>query len=414
MDLKKRERKKLSEKQQENPEISKIKDFMKDERFDDVVNIIALYLGDSTDENYLDRLEDIIETLMLLHGGRTVLRFLIERLVIDIPSLLENLSKRDSVLRYSFLLLLKSMCEDECDLFLPYSEDLLNSEDPNVREAVLQLLVFIAGGEKSIEDESLIKAITDSLSDEKDFVVKKAIQALIAIGRDKPSLVTKIITNNVKEIPENKELKESTDKILRSIVSVEGIEEIVEEEDLEEEEVEISEKELELKKKKIAIQKKKLELQEKEKQLEEQFIQEKEKALKLKEDMIDHEIEKPLKKEDMELPKKIKKIMKKEESDILDKELELKKKDLEIKKKKLELELREKEIEQKAIEKKEEALRIKEELIEKENELSRVELELKERKIKEKEQKLLEGELERAEEFFEEEDEENNEEKKLS
>ena len=401
----------MSEKQQDNPEISKIKDFMKDERFDDVVNIIALYLGDSTDENYLDRLEDVIETLMLLHGGRTVLRFLIERLVIDIPSLLENLSKRDSVLRYSFLLLLKSMCEDECELFLPYSEDLLNSEDPNVREAVLQLLVFIAGGEKSIEDESLIKAITDSMSDEKDFVVKKAIQALIAIGRDKPSLVTKIITNNVKEFPENKELKESTDKIIRSIVSVEGIEEIVEEEEaIEDEEVEISEKELELKKKKIEIQKKKLELQEKEKQLEEQFIQEKEKALKLKEDIIDHETEKPLKKkEDVEFPKKIKKIMKKEESDILDKELELKKKDLEIKKKKLELELREKEIEQKAIERKEEALRIKEELIEKENELSRVELELKERKIKQKEQKLLEGELERAEEFFEEGDRENKE-----
>jgi len=401
----------LSEKQQENPEISKIKDFMKDERFDDVVNIIALYLGDSTDEDYLDRLEDIIETLMLLHGGRTVLRFLIERLIIDIPSLLENLSKRDSVLRYSFLLLLKSMCEDECDLFLPYSEDLLNSDDPNVREAVLQLLVFIAGGEKSIEDESLIKTITESLNDEKDFVVKKSIQALIAIGKDKPSLVTKIITNYVKEFPEDKELKEYADRVLKSIVSVEGLEEIKEEEEegLEEEEVEISEKELELKKKKIEIQKKKLELEEKEKQLEEQFIQEKEKALKLKEDIIDHEAEKPVKKEEVELPKKIKKIMKKEESDIFDKELELKKKDLEIKKKKLELELREKEIEQKAIEKKEEALRIKEELIEKENELSRVELELKEKEIKQKEKKLLEGELERAEKYFEKEEKETNE-----
>ena len=401
----------MSEKQQENPEISKIKDFMKDERFDDVVNIIALYLGDSTDEDYLDRLEDIIETLMLLHGGRTVLRFLIERLIIDIPSLLENLSKRDSVLRYSFLLLLKSMCEDECDLFLPYSEDLLNSDDPNVREAVLQLLVFIAGGEKSIEDESLIKTITESLNDEKDFVVKKSIQALIAIGKDKPSLVTKIITNYVKEFPEDKELKEYADRVLKSIVSVEGLEEIKEEEEegLEEEEVEISEKELELKKKKIEIQKKKLELEEKEKQLEEQFIQEKEKALKLKEDIIDHEAEKPVKKEEVELPKKIKKIMKKEESDIFDKELELKKKDLEIKKKKLELELREKEIEQKAIEKKEEALRIKEELIEKENELSRVELELKEKEIKQKEKKLLEGELERAEKYFEKEEKETNE-----
>lgn len=404
----------MSEKKQENPEISKIKDFMKDERFDDVVNIIALYLGDATDEDYLDRLEDIIETLMLLHGGRTVLRFLIERLIIDIPSLLENLSKRDSVLRYSFLLLLKSMCENECDLFLPYSENLLNSEDPNVREADLQLLIFIAGGEMSIEDESLIRAITEKLNDEKDFVVKKAIQALTAIGKEKPSLVTKVITNYVKEFPENKELKDNADNILKSIVSVEGIEEIVEEEeetDLDEEEAEIIDKELELKKKKLEIQKKKLELEEKEKQIEEKFIQEKERSLKMKEDIIEQEVEKPVKKE--ELPKKIKKIMKKEESDILDKELELRKKDLEIKKKKLELELREKEIEEKAIEKKEETLRIKEELIEKENELSRVELELKEKKIKQKEQKLLEGELERADDYFKkdkEEESKNNEE----
>lgn len=390
----------MSEKSKENPEISKIKDFMKDERFDDVVNIIALYLGDSTNEDYLERLEDIIETLMLLHGGRTVLRFLIERLIIDIPSLLENLSKRDSVLRYSFLLLLKSMCEDECDLFLPYSEDLLHSEDPNVREAVLQLLVFIAGGENSIEDESLIKAIVDGLKDEKDFVVKKAIQALISIGKEKPSLITKLITNLVKEFPEDKELKESADRILKSIVSIDGIVE-EEEDEIEEKEAELSEKELELKKKKIEIQKKKLELEEKEKELEEQFIHEKEIALKLKEDMIEREGEKPQKKEEVELPKKIKRIIRKEESDILDKELELKKKDLEIKKKKLELELREKEIEQKAIEKKEEALRIREELIEKEDELSRVELELKEQKIKKKEQQLLEDELERADEFFE-------------
>ena len=399
----------MSEKKQENPEISKIKDFMKDERFDDVVNIIALYLGDATDEDYLDRLEDIIETLMLLHGGRTVLRFLIERLIIDIPSLLENLSKRDSVLRYSFLLLLKSMCENECDLFLPYSENLLNSEDPNVREADLQLLIFIAGGEMSIEDESLIRAIAEKLNDEKDFVVKKAIQALTAIGKEKPSLITKVITNYVKEFPENKELKDNADNILKSIVSVEGIEEIVEEEeetDLDEEEAEIIDKELELKKKKLEIQKKKLELEEKEKQIEEQFIQEKERSLKMKEDIIEQEVEKPVKKE--ELPKKIKKIMKKEESDILDKELELRKKDLEIKKKKLELELREKEIEEKAIEKKEETLRIKEELIEKENELSRVELELQEKKIKQKEQKLLEGELERADDYFKKDEDEES------
>ena len=50
----------MTDKDQENPEITKVKDFVKDGRIDDAVNIIALYLGDSTQGDYLDRLEDII------------------------------------------------------------------------------------------------------------------------------------------------------------------------------------------------------------------------------------------------------------------------------------------------------------------------------------------------------------------
>ncbi len=396
----------MSEKNQENPEITKIKDFVKDGRIDDAVKIIALYLGDSTQEDYIERLEDIIEMLLLLHGGQTVLRFLIEQLVIDIPSLLENLSKRDSILRYSFLLLLKTMCEKECSIFLPYSEDLLSSEDPNVREAVLQLIIFMAGGENKIEDESLIGKIADTLTEEKEFVVEKAVQALKVIGRNNPSLVTKIITLKVKENPENEELKNVVDIVLKSIVTVEKIDELVEESEkreitdkelIEKEEAEIIDKELELKKKEIEIKKKKLELQEKEKEIEKKIIQEKEKTLKLKEEIIEQESKEQPDIETDEIPKKVKKQLKKEESKILDKEILLKKKDLEIKKKKLELEFKEREIEELAIIEKEKTLKLKEELIEKESELSQVEIELHQKKIEEKERKILEGELERAE-----------------
>lgn len=396
----------MSEKNQENPEITKIKDFVKDGRIDDAVKIIALYLGDSTQEDYIERLEDIIEMLLSLHSGQTVLRFLIEQLVIDIPSLLENLSKRDSVLRYSFLLLLKTMCEQECSIFLPYSEDLLSSEDPNVREAVLQLIIFMAGGENKIEDESLIGKIADTLTEEKEFVVEKAVQALKVIGRNNPSLVTKIITLEVKENPENEELKNVVDIVLKSIVTVEKIDELVEDSEkneitdkelIEKEEAEIIDKELELKKKEIEIKKKKLELQEKEKEIEKKIIQEKEKTLKLKEEIIEQESKEQPDIETDEIPKKVKKQLKKEESEILDKEILLKKKDLEIKKKKLDLEFKEREIEELAIIEKEKTLKLKEELIEKESELSQVEIELHQKKIEEKERKILEGELERAE-----------------
>ena len=395
----------LVEEENNSIEIKTIEIFVKDGRLDDAVNQIGFYLGDSTEENYIERLENVIELLLSLHGGRTVIRFLIENLVIDIPSLLENLSKKDSVLRYTFLLVLKTICENESDLFLPYSEDLLSSEDPNVREADLQLLVYMAGGETPIEDESLIKAIALRLTDEKDFVVEKANQALKAIGNNSPSIVTKILTDYAKEVPENEELKKLIDNIIKSFVTVEKIEEIVEateekEEELESEETEIKDKEIELRKKELEIKKKKLELEEKEKQLEEKAIQEKEKVLKLKEELLDEETK--LTEEEIEVikipKKKIPKKIKKEESEILDKKLELKKKDLEIKKKKLELEEKEKALEEREIIEKEKTLKIKEELIEKEKELTQVEIELKQKKIEEKEQKLIKEEAKRIDE----------------
>ena len=209
----------MEENEKDLIEINSIKEFVKDSRIDDAVKLIALYLNDSTEENYIDRLENIIELLLSLHGGRIVLRFLIENLVIDVPSLLENLSKKDSVLRYTFLLLLKTICENECDLFLPYSEDLLNSDDPNVREADLQLLIYMAGGDNTIDNESLIRTISLKLTDDKDFVVQKAIQTLKAIGEKSPSTVTKILTEYVKEnsqISNNEELKKSVDNIIKS------------------------------------------------------------------------------------------------------------------------------------------------------------------------------------------------------
>lgn len=406
----------MTEKDQENPEITKIQDFVKDGRIDDAVNIIALYLGDSTQDDYLKRMEDIIELLLSLHGGGTVLRFLIERLIIDIPSLLENLSKRDSVLRYSFLLSLKTSCENECDLFLPHSVDLLNSDDPNVKEAILQLIIFMAGGEADIEDESLINKIAFTLADEKEFVVEKATQALISIGKKHPSWVTKAVTNQAKGYPENQELKNAVDSVLKSIVTVEKIDEIVEEAPsevklMEKQETEIIDKKIELKKKEIEIKKKKIELKEKEKELEEKIILEKEKSLKLKEEILEQETIVPA---DADLiPKKVKKQLKKEESEIIDKEIELKKKDLEIKKKKLDLEFKEREIEEMAIEEKEKALKMKEEIIEKESELSQAEIELREKIIKEKEQKMIETEIRRSiEEFKELEDQGKNDDNK--
>jgi hypothetical protein len=302
----------MTEEDIQNDDLEIVKELVNEGRLDQAVEEIKLYLEEINENNYLDRMENVLETLVTLHGGRTVLRFLIEHNVIDIPTLLHNLSKRDSMLRYSFLLLLKSLCENEADLFLPYVEDLLKSEDPNVKEAILQLLIFMSGGEKDIKDESKIRATASKLSNEKEFVSEKAVQALRAMGKDTPSLITKILTEYIKENPEDEELRKNVDTVLKSIVSVEKIDEFVEEEKVKEVEKkgeeddigekEITDKELELKKKDLELKKKKLELEAKEKALEEKEIQEKEKALRKKRELL--EKEKELSQVELELKQK--------------------------------------------------------------------------------------------------------------
>ena len=390
----------MTEPENEQKKMDLIKELIVDGKIDDTVQEIANYLNQTTEENYIDALENIIEIISPLHGGRTVIRFLIENNVIDIPGLIENLSKKDALLRYSFLLLLKDICENEGDLFLPYSENLLNSDDPNVREADLQLLIFMAGGEKiDVDQQSLIETIASKLNDEKDFVAEKAIQVLKVIGKKSPSVITHILTEYAKGCPEKEDLKKRIDIILKSIVTVERIEEIVEEEAKEvETEEKIFKEESQLKKKKIELKKEKLELKEKVQELEEKAIEKKEKALKIKEELLEEKEMELIEKAREEITKEE---LEKSEEEILDKKLELKKVDLEIEKKKLELEEKEKELEKKAILEKEKAIKLKEELIEKEKQITTIELELKQKEIKRKAQEIINHETKRIKERFE-------------
>jgi hypothetical protein len=403
-----------------------IKEMIKEGKIDAAVDIIGNYLNLSNEENYINRLENIIEIVSPLHGGKTVIRFLIENLIIDIPSLLENLSKRDNLLRYSFLLSIKSLVEEESDLFLPHSEKLLKSEDPNVREALLQLLIFIAGGEKGIEEESLIESISEKLMDDKDYVIEKAIQTLKAIGKKNPSIITRVLKKYVKECSENEDLKKGIDEILKSIVSLDKIEEIVEEEEsakdkIAEEVVQkekiLADKEIELKEKEKELENKEVELEikeilsdfdssniEKEKQLKEKEIELHVKEVELKEKELKLELEGLIEK-DKEPEDFIK-----DKIEILDKELELKKKDLLLKKKRLELEEEEKALEEIEIREKEKVLQKKKEILEKQKELAQVEFEIEEKQIQEKEQQILEQEIKRVEKKLDETEEKKKDE----
>jgi hypothetical protein len=289
--------------QERHNEIEAIKELVNKGEFDRAVERIRKYLEDTDKKESLNKLEDILEAILSIHGGKTVLRFLIEQKIIDIPSLLENLSKRDSVLRYSFLLLLKPIVEVESDLFLPYIVDLLNSEDPNVKEAALQLVIFIIGGDKEITDGEKIQVIASKLSDEKDFVTEKATQALTLMGKKNPSMITKHLTKYAEQNPEEEELKKNIDQILKSIVSVEKLDEIVEDEkpdekvseetSFEEKKKEIEEKKKQLQEKGLELELKKLELKQVELELKEKELTQKEQEIKRKEaDRIKERIEK--------------------------------------------------------------------------------------------------------------------------
>ncbi len=355
-----------------------IKNLVNDGKIDLAVQKIAVILNQSHEDEYLALLENIIETLLTLHGGRTVIRFLIENIVIDVPSLLANLSKRDSLLRYSFLLQLKSICENESDLFLPFSEELLESDDPNVKEAFLQLLIFMAAGEKKIDEKELVNRVISKLGDDKDFVVAKATQALKAMGNQSPDNITKILTKYLEEHPDSNEINENLDKLIKSIVSIDKIKEIVEEEKVSDEELE----------------KPREEIGDKDVVKSQVLIADKGDSIDKSDDIIEKEI-------DSAENKGVEEEIVKTEAEISDKEKELKKKDLELKKKKLELVEKEKLLEEKEILEKEKALKEKEELLKREQELAKAELELKKKHLEEKEQKIREEETKRIQDQLE-------------
>lgn len=394
----------MAEDQEDQEEMARIRETIKDGRIEDAVDELSIYLNIATEEDYLEKLENVIETLSSVVGGKTVLRFLIENMVIDIPSILNNLSKKDSILRYSFLLLLKEFCENESDLLLPYSEELLNSEDPNVRESYLQLLIFMIGGEEDIIAESLVRNTVQRLADEKDFVVEKAFQVLKNFAKRDPRRVTNTLKEYSKENEDKEDLKEKIDQVLKSIVSIDDIKEIEEEEE------------------KDQLEKKEAKATEAIESLDDhiskdQKTEEKTKGtitvsnltkdqLKERKEMLLKEIE-PMeeiltrKRAEIDKLEEDEKEVLDKEMELIDQKMELKKKDMELQEKQLKLEEIQKELEAREIEQKEQSLKLKQELIEKKDrlsELTQVELELTEKEIKEKEKELLEKEAQRVRE----------------
>ena len=326
-------------------ELEMILQLIEEEKFQSAVEEISEYLS-VEHENYINRLEILIEKLsQIAKKGAVVIRTLI-------PTLLKNLDIKDDVLRYAFVLALKPICEKEYETILPFAKEILNSDDPNVREGMLQLINFITNVYK-IEDNDLIKLILEKLSDDHEFIQTKTIQTLKSIGKNNPTIVESVILEACKD-EEDEIFKEKCDNVLKSLTSVKDLEE----KDIEKRELAVKEKELE--EREIEIIKEELEYKEKE-------LEDKEKVLKEK--ALDEKLEQ-------------------KEKVLAEKERELKEKELEIKEKKLEVKEEEEKLEEKKLKVKEKLLEKEKELVEKEKVLTQAELDLKKKELKEKEKEV--------------------------
>ncbi len=265
------------------------------------------------------------------------------------PSLLKLIGIDNDVLRYSLLLSLKSLSESDPEFIVPFAKEYLSSKNGNAREGMIQLLTFAANTDpkkvKSLIDDG---QIIELLADKDDFVQKKTIDLLRAVGKKYALDIEKKLIERVQSTT-NKILKDNAEKVLKSLVDIKKLEsEGLEKKQLEvkvkvleskekqvtEEEVKIKEDEIRTREVIVSIKKesemKNYEIIAKEKELIEKEQALKVKTLNLKEaDLILKEKEKEIEAEKIrhkadQLEKEIEITRKRAELDIVKKELEIK------------------------------------------------------------------------------------------
>lgn len=346
-------------------ELEVILQLIEEEKFQSAVEQIGNYLWIEAEDD-VSRVEYLMEKLFhIAKKGAVVIRTII-------PLLLKKLNIKDDGVRYAFVLSLKPICETEYETVLPFSKELLNSDDPNVREGMLQLVNFIANVQK-IEDEDIVKLVIEKMKDDQEFIRNKALQTIKIIGKNNPTSTKSIILESIKDSDDD--FKQKCDEIIKSLSSIKDLEE----KQIEKRELEVKEEQLE--EREIEIKKEELEYKEKELDEKEQDLVEKAK--------------------DVELDKK--------EKDLNEKERELKEKELELKEKKLEVKEEEKKLEEKKIKVKEKLLEKEKELVKKEKEISEAELDLKEKELNEKADEVKVKETQRVEDKLKKIDDEDDE-----
>ena len=267
--------------------------------------------------------------------------------------LLKLIGIENDVLRYSLVLSLKTLFEQDPLLIIPFAKEYLSSENANTRESIVQLLAFAANAHPN-ETKSLLDSVIPLLADEKDFVQNKTIEFLKTLGKHCNLEVEERIMEFLKSTTDEK-THENAETVLKGFVSVKHLES----EELEKKHLEIQIKVLDKKEKDVTEEEVKLKQEEikkreeevahqKERKEQDELYDQKKKELEEKEQAL-REKEIALKEARLKVEEKEKEI----QEEIIKQKAEMLEQEMEINKKRIELEKAEKELELKALEEKE-------------------------------------------------------------
>jgi hypothetical protein len=279
--------------------------------------------------------------------------------------LLKLIGIENDVLRYSLILSLKPLFEQDPLLLIPLSKEYLKSENANARESIVQLLTFAANMHPDVI-KSILDSVIPLIADEKDFVQKVTIEFLTTLGKRSNLEVEDKIMDFLKTTSDEI-THENAETVLKELVSVKNLE---------------SEQ---LEKKQLEIQKKVLD--KKEKDLTEEEVKLKQEEIKKREEEVAHQKERKEQDEKYDLKKK----------ELEEKEQALREKEIALKEARLMVEEKEKEIQEEIIKQKAEILDQELEINRKRAELEKAEKELELKELEEKQRSIIEDENKRME-----------------
>ncbi|MBD3351782.1 MAG: hypothetical protein GF364_09885 [Candidatus Lokiarchaeota archaeon] len=337
--------------------VREILDLIEEEKVNSAIDKIQMYLSD--EEVTDDFIEGFINNLNAINDNSPVV------LKTILPNLLKLMTIKNDVMRYSLLLTIKSLAEENPDLLVPFAREYLCHKNANAREGMLRLLTYAAKADPE-EIRPLMEDIINLLADKEDFVQNEAIDLLKVLGRKYRLEIEKQLIDFVKSTTDPT-IIENAETVLKKLVDIK---------DLEEDDV--HKKQLE------AVQKI---LEEKEKEITEEEIKIKQDEIKKREELVN--IKKETKVKDEELQNK--------EKELLEKEQKLKEKELKLKETALLVEEKEKEIEEEKIRQKAEQLEKEIEINRKKAELELVKKELEMKDLEEQKREILEKEKKRIE-----------------